>query len=499
MDDFIGNGGYNNRPTQDQVNAKKWMKIIGTILIILLLLVFALIGWMYYIESTELKISIDTKQNISLKNVLIFENDKLYIPIRAFASYVGYSSNNAEYENKYTEDKTKCYVESTNEVASFNLGSNKIYKTLLNSSNDYEYYELSEPVKLINDQLCTTIEGASIAFNISMSYDKNKNRVTIYTLPYLVNYYTTKFQNSGIADEKADFSNKKALLYNMIVVENENKQYGVKSLNGQEILGTKYSEIKFIESAKEFIVTTMENKVGIMSKDAKIKISPEYDNIKQIDKNSELYLVTSNKKQGVVDANGKIIIYPEYDQIGIDSTKFISDKIKNQYLLYNKCIPVKKDGEWQLFDKTGKRINNETYTDLGCIPSVDKIVKKSVNSALLIPEYEGIVIKKDSLYGIITSDGQKLIPTALQAVYSITSEGQEIYYMIYNNQEINLKEYVEKYGKPVNKETPSTTNNQKTQNNNTTQTNANETTNTTQNTQTNANNNTTTNTVTNAN
>ena len=33
MDDFIGGGGYNSgRQTQDQANAKKWMKIVGIIL-----------------------------------------------------------------------------------------------------------------------------------------------------------------------------------------------------------------------------------------------------------------------------------------------------------------------------------------------------------------------------------------------------------------------------------------------------------------------------------
>lgn len=47
---------------------------------------------------------------------------------------------------------------------------------------------------MINNQLCTTIEGAQIAFNISLAYNEKNNSVTIYTLPYLVNFYTTKFQ-----------------------------------------------------------------------------------------------------------------------------------------------------------------------------------------------------------------------------------------------------------------------------------------------------------------
>lgn len=109
------------------------MKIIGVVLGLLLIVVVALIALMYYIQTTELKVNIDGKSNTKLKSVLIFEQGKLYVPIRAFASYVGYESNNAEYGNKYTEDKTKCYVESANEIASFSLGSNMIYKILATS------------------------------------------------------------------------------------------------------------------------------------------------------------------------------------------------------------------------------------------------------------------------------------------------------------------------------------------------------------------------------
>lgn len=469
MDDFIGSGGYNsNKNSKEQANTKKMMKIIGVILGILLLIVIGLIGLIYYIQLTELKISIDTTVNTKLKNVLIFEEGKVYIPIREFAQSVGYGSANGDYK-QYEEDITKCYVESNNEVSSFSLGSNKIYKIIQDGENDYEYYEIDEPIKMINNQLCTTIEGAEIAFNISMTYNQERNQVTIYTLPYLVTYYTAKFQNSGITDKEADFSNQKALLYNMIVVKNDNGNYGVQSLDGKEILGTKYASIKFIESTKDFIVTTLENKMGIMSYDSNTKISPEYDQIKQIDKDSGLYLVTNNKKQGVVNSNGSVVIYSEYDQIGISSDKFASDKIKNQYLLYNKCIPAKKNDVWSLFDVTGNKITQKEYTDLGYIIGNDKLSEKNANSVLLIPEYEGIVVRIDNLYGIIDSSGTQLIPVALQSVYSTISEGEQTYHMIYENNEMNVVDYIKKYKKNNNTSTTqqnknNTTNEQQTPN-----------------------------------
>ena len=448
MNDFIGSAGY-NKPTAEQLKAKKMMRIIGIVLVLLLLVVIGLIALIYYMQSTQLKVYVDAKSNSKMKSIFIFDQDNnLYIPIRAFAEYVGYGSGNGDYK-QYAEDITKCYVESRNEIASFSLGSNKIYKIIQDGNNDYEYYEINEPIKMFNNQLYTTIEGAQIAFNISMSYNQEQNQINIYTLPYLVSWYTTKFQNAGIADRNASFSNQKALLYNMLIIKNENGSYGVQTLDGQEVLGTKYANIKFVESAKEFIVTTMESKVGIMSYDAKIKIAPEYDAIKQIDKDSGLYLATKNKKHGVVNSSGSIVLYLEYDQIGVNSNQYMSNKIKNQYLLYNKCIPAKKNGTWELFDKTGKNIvgTGTTYQDLGCSVGGSKNDKNS-NSVLLVPQYEGIVVRKNNVYGLIDSDGKSLLPIALQSIYSITSEGEETYYMLYNNQLMNVIDYIKKWVRP---------------------------------------------------
>lgn len=481
MDDFIGSGGYNSNRKSEDVNTKKWMKIIGVILVLLFILVIAIVCLMYYIEATELKISIDGKSVSELKNVFIFENDKIYIPIRKFANYVGYESYSGDYKEEYID---QTYVKNTNEEAYFNLNSNTIYKKLLNGDNDYEYYEIDEPVKMIDNQLCTTIEGAQIAFNISMSH--KKNNITIYTLPYLVNYYAAKNKNAAISDKDTSFSNQKAVLHNMIIVKNTSNYYGVSSLSGQEILGTKYKSIKFIESTREFIVTTVENKMGIMSYDpntyqAITKIIPEYDNIKQIDKNSGLYLVTNNKKQGVINQNGSVIVYLEYDQIGIDKSKY--NDIKNTYLLYDKCIPVKLNNKWGLIDKTGKKILEVKYDDLGCTINAGTVSENNANSVLLIPKYEGIVVKEGESYGLVNSEGVVYLPSVLTAVYSTTTEGVTTYNYIYMGQTNNIIEYLEKY---VIKNDNNATNNQEgTTNNTTTNTQTNSTTNTTTDNQTN--------------
>lgn len=458
MNDLIGN---NYEPTEEQLKAKKWMKIIGITLVLLLIISIALIGFMYYIQTTQLKISINGKENptatinqkiTTLQDILLFDNNKVYVPIREFAAFVGYDSYSGDYK-QYAEDETKCYVQCSNEIASFTMNSDRIYK-LLTDGNDYEYFTIDEPVKMINGVLYTTIEGVQKAFNINFNYNQEKNQITIYTLPYLVNYWAAKNTNSAVAGDKAIFSNQKALLYNMIIVKNTDDYYGVYDLSGKEILGTKYSSIEFIESTKEFIVTTPEKKMGIIAYDSKTKtatskISPEYDEIKQIDKDAGLYLATNNKKQGVINNSGNIVIYLEYDQIGIDSSKYSSNNIKNQYLLYDNCIPVKRDKKWGIFDKNGMKVLDLEYDDLGCSVGAATTGNQTIstNNILLIPDYEGIVVKKGELYGVMDSKGKQLIPVALKSIYSTTSSGEETYYMIYNEQVMNVISYIEKYVK----------------------------------------------------
>lgn len=448
MVDLIGDYGQSKK----QAKTKMWMRIIIVLLILLLLTSIGLFALIYYMQATEFKITIDKVAKADLKNVLRVEGNQVYVPIRDFASYVGYSSYSGDYK-QYEEDMTKCYVQNANEIASFTLNSNKIYKT--DGNNNYEYFEIDEPVKMMDGKLYTTKQGAQIAFNIALS--NQKNGIAIYTLPYLVKSYSSQYANAAITEEKENFANQKAILYDMLIVKNADKHYGVNHLDGREIIGTKYTSIEFIESAKEFIVTTDENKMGIMSYDATTKIGPEYDFIKQVDKNAGLYLVTNNKKQGIVDSNGNVVLYLEYDQIGIDSAKYITNNIKNQYLLYDTCIPAMREKAWGLYDKNGQPIVQAKYKELGCSVQNAKTNGQTVNSVLLIPDFEAIVVKEGDMYGIINAKGEELVPSVLTAVYSATSNGKETYYMIYQGQTINVINYLDQY---LQKKTEQTQNSQ---------------------------------------
>lgn len=444
---------------QEEKNKKTKKIMIGIIIAIIMLLIISIVLFciIYYLEGQKFKFFVDGKATMSSSDLFVYEGDNVYVSIKDIAPIIGYNYYNGGYK-QYTEDNTKCYVESINEVSTFEKDSNMIYKTPPEEI-DYEYYTIKNPVKQINGKLYVSAEGISLACNIKFYYEAEKNQITIYTLPYYANYYSTNYMTAAITD---NFKNQKALLYGLMIVQNidnteenynnKNIRYGIYNIEGQkieEVVGTKYTNIEFVESTQEFIVTTTENKVGIITAEGETKVQPQYDSLKQIDKNLNLYLATSNNKKGVIEKNGKILIYLEYDEIGVNTTQIKDNNIKNSYLLYNNVIPVKQNGKWGMYDIKGKLILPIEYDGIGCIAS-----DKTLNNILVIPNVKGIVVskiyetedkRKTTLYGIVNSLGKDLVPAALETVYSVTNNGRDEYTMIYNGSSYDVIDYINRY------------------------------------------------------
>lgn len=427
----------NEQQLEKNKKANMLMLIIIVCIILLIVLSAVILYMIQNVQNNTTKLTIDTKQIAKFsEDMFLFENGTTYISIRDFAELVGYKGYKGDYTS---EGITKGYIQNNFEEASYTLNSNRIYKKLANS-NDNEYYNIEQPVKIQNDKLYMSIDGVRTATNCSIAYNEENKTFTVYTLPYLVQLYGQAIEDAAIIGENASYSNQKALLYNMVVVRtldvegNLTGNYGVKKTDGTEIIGTKYKNIKFIESTQEFIVTTENNKMGTVSATGVTKIPIAYDEIRQIDKNLNLYLVKNNNKYGVINQTGNIVIYLEYDQIGVDITQFGNNEnsdIKNQYLLFDNCIPVQRDKKWGFFDKTGKQIVEIKYDELGCIRGTQG--GTSIQNLLIIPEYEAIVVgnetKNGRKYGLVNSLGQELIACVLDTMYSVTSSGQRIYWM----------------------------------------------------------------------
>ena len=427
--------------TKEEKKKKMTTKIILGAIIVVVLIIVGIVSYLLYVQSTTLKLTLDGQANEKLKQLLVFEDDgTIYVPIKEIASYLGYDSFNGDYTDK-SETQSKCYVQSENEVANFTLGSNTIYKLDLTQNNsDYEYVHIKNPVKAINGVLYTTTEGIQEAFNVSFTYDQDTNRITMYTLPYLVQFYTPYVLDYGYTEISSIFANQKAILDGMLVVSKD-RAMGVIDADGKSLLETKYDNITYLPSVGDFLVQS-DRQVGVLSKTGQTKVDIIYNSITLMDSDAGLYVASRDNRYGVIDTNGIIKIYIENDQIGIDTSRFTQNNIKSKYLLADNLIPVKKGNYWGLFDKNGNQVVDFEYDSFGYIASNSR----DAYSLLVIPDYNVIVAGRDDKYTLLNSSGEMLFGLVADDIYMTISGGEKHYYISVNDNIIDAEEYLESRG-----------------------------------------------------
>lgn len=434
-------GTFNN----NKKSKSKLTTIISVLIVITILIVIAIVVLMLSMNEKSLVVSVDGKNVQITEDTFLFEENsrEVYISIKDIAPLVGYESHNGEYKiNK--EDTSKMYVEAKDgtETTSFFLNSALVSKVEPDSKKDYENIKISAPVIAVDGKFYINAEGFMQSFNSVFSYNKVQNTITIQTLPYLVSYYKTNAKSYGYDALSEDFENQKALIYGMMIAsKGTTGLYGVvDTTTGEEIIGPRYNKIKFVESSKEFIITNADNKVGIAFSTGETKINVAYDDIKMIDSTLGYYLVESNSKYGIVDSSEKLIIHIEYDKIGIEPSEFPADEIKNQYILYDKIIPVCVNKKWTIFDTTGKKMSEEEFDDIGSINT--HITDRVVNNSVMIGESGVVVVSKDGKYGGISTRGDMLIPVDFEYICSVTSGGETTYYIVMNGKNYKALDYI---------------------------------------------------------
>ena len=211
--------------TNQEKKKKRTTTILLVAIALVVMIIIFLVAYLMYLQSGKMRATIDGVSQDEVINILRFENDgKIYAPIKEIAKYLGYESYNGEYSYK-SEEKSKCYVISENEVANFQLGENKIYKKDLTKANtDYEYVYVKEPVKAIDGVLYVSTEGLEKAFNVSFQYDQASNIISIWTVPALYQFYASKVLDYGYTELDKEFANQKAILNDMLVVSKDEGQ-----------------------------------------------------------------------------------------------------------------------------------------------------------------------------------------------------------------------------------------------------------------------------------
>lgn len=418
------------------------------------ILMFSIIGVVALAIILVIVLSIASSISASKNNVVINEAvskmpeglvqldtaGNVYISVEQFAPLVSYEFYNGEY-GKATEDRTKCYVKNSNEVATFEMNSYNMYKMLLaNSDNMYDKYVQALPIKRVNDKLYASLATIQRAFNVQIAYDKDKGVLAANTLSYIASAYDTQVKNAGYTSLAEEFVNQKAILNGLLVVVKDREYYGVISTTGETVIGTKYKKIEYMENTEEFLILT-NNKYGILTKTATTKVEPTYDQIKVINSENGLYLAKSNDKYGILKKDGSALLYMEYEQIGVkDVDTFPNDNIKNPYILFDNVIPAYKDGKWGFYGIDGALILAfNRVTALGCVSTTNK--SEAYKNVLLIPESEGtqgIVVGttnsyNNTTYGIFNPQSKRLLtPMTFTKVYRDVVNGEEAYYMIFS-------------------------------------------------------------------
>lgn len=418
--------------------------ILLGIIIVLVIITILILCLLMYLKATMLKITVNGVANNELREVLIINEDKITIPIRKIAKYLGYEEYSGNYKTLEV-DPTKGYIKSEDQVTMFTANS-KIIQQILLENNSLQEIVIDEEIIEKDGEFYTTVDGLKKIFSVYFDYNKTKNNIVIVTLEKLYENSLQYYMQKGFVKIEETFQNKKALLDNMMVLKTSNDKYGVINItNDQMVLETQYENIEYIPNLSKFIVTGKGLK-GVISKEKEMILNIEYKEIEIIENekdNKKYFLVTtSDNLMGLMNTDGEVIIYPEYNKIGFDMKNFTNNDIKNDYLLFGQLIPVQRNNMWSLFSLEGNQITNFEYSSLGCITKL-----ANTYSIIQVPEYELIVVNStNGKYDLIKSDGTPLFGYVLDSIYKTITSGKNYYYMVVNGTTIELGTYLEQHG-----------------------------------------------------
>ncbi len=435
------------------------MSIIGCGILIALLIV--MIIYIQYQDALQLKIYIDGTQISFSDKFLKQENGTNYVSIRELSDLLGYTYTKGEYK-KYNENADSCYIKNNLEIVAMTAEKSTLTKyieviegapeltlegpygiemTVEAQNGASNTFVLEKPVKQINGELYLPFEYVIDVYNMTIDTSV-KNRIRMYTLP-------TLFQSAKQLAAKLEYGtisgvyeNIRAIPYGLVVV-GDNGIFGVIDLKGQEILSVKYEHLSFLQNTEEFFMRA-ENTVGLLDKTGSTIIKPmDYDNMSILDEIEELYLVEKNRKYGVVNRDGEVVIHVDYDRIGLKNIDdFKISTLRNDYLLFDKCIVAELDGKLGLYDIKGKELLKPVYEGFGYLSDVS-----GEDSVLLIPKevgFNGLVINFDGRYAIYDVDREIIAaPAVYNKIYSVTKAGATTYYADFNGEQLLLKGVLE--------------------------------------------------------
>lgn len=460
-------------------NSKK-KKLVVVSIVLCAILVVLLIGMIIAIQkkdATTEKFFLDGVQIKKPENVYKDVEGVTYVNIEAFVELLKSSqSSSLKYTylkgnyGLYDEDEKSCLIDNGYETLAVSA-DNKYYNKYINKTapseaiiagievsikSEFGYSEkftTENPMRYIDNKIYVPLENIPEMFNLELDWQQYRKR--IYSFENIVASAIEKISKIETTPVMSGaYENLKALKYGYAILQDSDEvHYGVLSLvDGTDKLSSKYKDITFVQNVQEFYITADNGNMGLVSADgnAIIKTSEEYEKISLLDDDNQLYMVEKNSEYGVINRAGKPIIYTEYDDIGFDASKFTLDRIENDKLISEKCIPVEKNKKFGLFNIDGEQILNTSFDGLGYVSENATPKAGEEESILMIPKSEGvngIVVNQGDLYGIFDIDSESLfLPCSFSKIFAVRKSGNIIYYVEFNGSQYILREYLEELG-----------------------------------------------------
>lgn len=384
----------------------------------------------------------------------------LYFSIKSVAELQGYQYTLGE-ALEDTQDTRKCHIEQPagGESVSFVTDSKEVYKIVRNGvdgntqnfdekGTQYESYELTDPVIMVDGELYTSAQGIQFAFNSQVAFDESSNQIIMNSLNKLIEITSPAVSNAGYTPSTV-FKNQRAI-YNGIAVVTQNNQtssepkYGLFSIEtNANITDAKYDTIEYLQNIDKYIVSSNGN-YGILEiveennkRITKESMQLEYESITLMDAKKMLFLVEKLQMYGVAKVDGSILIAPEYTSIGLsDVSAYAKQGVKSQYIILDSIIPVQKNGKFGLYDLEGHNLSNELrFAGFGCA-DLRTVADRTAEPVLILPEsaglgFKGMVAQSTAgKYGLMASTGALKTPLIYDAVYLSRKDGVVTYYAI---------------------------------------------------------------------
>ena len=161
-----------------------------------------LIVLIYVLKGTEPKkatLYVNNESKTVIYDLIINDANtgKKYVSLKDVAALIGYEYQNGEYL-QYEESKTKGYLENSNQIIGFELGKNKIYKTVPNTDIEFAYYEIKNAIIQNNDKLYIALEDFDTTCNAIITYSEEKDQTVICTTEYLAEEYEKSVIEQGV-------------------------------------------------------------------------------------------------------------------------------------------------------------------------------------------------------------------------------------------------------------------------------------------------------------